>query len=87
MRDTTTDSQAHAISQAGHAAGQARQNSKKKQWQGCVDHATRALETGPNSAEMRELRVECATQLGDIEAVYGDLTYVLVEAAIFSPSC
>lgn len=39
----------------------------------CVDHATKALEAGPNSAELRELRLECSTEMGDVEAVYGDL--------------
>jgi DnaJ family protein C protein 3 len=47
-----------------------------------VDHATKALETGPNSADLRELRVRCATELGDVEAVYGDLSRL----AILNPS-
>jgi DnaJ family protein C protein 3 len=38
-----------------------------------VEHSTRALEVGLNSAELREIRVACATELGDVDAVYGDL--------------
>jgi DnaJ family protein C protein 3 len=43
-------------------------------WQVCVDHASRALEVGPNSLELRELRIRCTTELGDVAAVYGDLS-------------
>lgn len=41
-----------------------------------MEHATKALEVGPNSAALRRLRVQCATELGDIDAVYGDLRWV-----------
>lgn len=48
--------------------------SSSSKWQVCVDHASRALEVGPNSLELRELRIRCTTELGDIAAVYGDLS-------------
>lgn len=43
-------------------------------WQICVDHSTKALEVGSNSLELREMRLKCATEMGDIDAVYGDLS-------------
>ena len=49
---------------------------RSKHWADCVQHATRALETGPNSAELRDLRVNCATQIGDLDNAYADLTWV-----------
>ncbi|KAL7423248.1 Tetratricopeptide repeat and J domain-containing co-chaperone dnj1 [Cryptotrichosporon argae] len=45
-----------------------------KAYPACVEHATRALEAGPNAVRLRELRIECATALGDADAVYGDLS-------------
>ena len=56
------------------SAAAAKKAAGGKQWQACVDSATKALEYGPNSAGLRELRVQCATELKDVEAVYGDLT-------------
>ena len=51
----------------------ARAAAKARKWEDCVSHATRALETGPNSAKLRELRVECNTQMGEAEGAYADL--------------
>ncbi|WVN88861.1 uncharacterized protein L203_104075 [Cryptococcus depauperatus CBS 7841] len=63
------------LSVIGEAAEKsARQASSKKNWQVCVDHVTKALEVGPNSSSLRKLRVDCASELGDINMVYGDLT-------------
>jgi DnaJ family protein C protein 3 len=58
-----------AASNAKHAYTAA----KKKKWEECVHSATRALEVGPNSAKLRELRVECNTEMGDAEGAYADL--------------
>lgn len=41
-----------------------------------MQHATKALEVGPNSVEMREVRLACNEEMGDVDAVYGDLRYV-----------
>jgi DnaJ family protein C protein 3 len=68
--------QAEAVKVAAAASAAAHKAEKSRKWDGCVEHATKALETGPNSAELRELRVRCATELGDVEAVYGDLWWV-----------
>ena len=51
----------------------AQRGAKNRSWAACVDQATKALEVAPNSAEIRELRLECETEMGDVEAVYGDL--------------
>jgi DnaJ family protein C protein 3 len=47
-----------------------------------VDHVSKALEVGPNSLELRELRLRCVTELGDIAAIYGDLSRL----SILNPS-
>lgn len=49
---------------------------EKGRWQVCVDYSTKALEVGPNSERLRRLRVNCATELGDVNMVYGDLRLV-----------
>lgn len=67
---------ARAVVDAADAAKKARKARKQKAYPLCVQHATKALETGPNSIEMREVRVACAEQMGDVDAVYGDLRYV-----------
>ncbi|KAK1926612.1 putative Co-chaperone [Papiliotrema laurentii] len=72
--DSEAEDLGRSITQASAASKSAHKSAKGKHWQACVDHATKALEVGPNSVEMRQLRVECSTQLGDVEAAYGDLT-------------
>ena len=47
-----------------------------RRWQDCVDQATRALESATQSASLRKLRLECATELGDLDLAYGDMSYV-----------
>ncbi|WRT65155.1 uncharacterized protein IL334_002098 [Kwoniella shivajii] len=64
----------HSVTLATGASKSAHKAAKSKDWNVCVDHATKALEVGPNSSELRELRVKCATELGDVQAVYGDLS-------------
>lgn len=59
------------------AMGSASNAREGKRWDVCVDQATKALEVGPNSGQLREMRIECATELGDVESVYGDLRWVL----------
>lgn len=51
----------------------ARAAAKSHKWGDCVAHASKALEVGPNSASLRELRVECNTEMGEAEGAYGDL--------------
>ena len=74
---TKTDAEAtelaSSITLASAASASATKAAKRKDWMVCVDQMTKALEVGPNAAESRELRVVCATELGDVEAVYGDL--------------
>lgn len=66
--------QEQSVGLAAAARESAERGSASKNWQVCVDHATKALEVGSNSLELRELRLGCATELGDIDAVYGDLS-------------
>ncbi|WVQ68839.1 uncharacterized protein L199_007048 [Kwoniella botswanensis] len=72
--DNESEELIHSVTLAAGASKSAHKARKNKEWHVCVDHATKALEVGPNSAELRELRVECATELGDVQAVYGDLS-------------
>ncbi|WWC67535.1 uncharacterized protein I206_101444 [Kwoniella pini CBS 10737] len=71
--DTESEELARSLTLAAGASKSAHKARKNKDWNVCVDHATKALEVGPNSGGLRELRVECATELGDVQAVYGDL--------------
>ncbi|GFZ49009.1 hypothetical protein JCM24511_06758 [Saitozyma sp. JCM 24511] len=82
-KDVEAEELAEALKVAAAASAAAHKAEKSRKWDGCVEHATKALETGPNSAELRELRVRCATELGDVEAVYGDLRWVWLEALRF----
>jgi DnaJ family protein C protein 3 len=70
VRDSPQESNLKA---AESALAAARKAHKKSQHQACVEHATRALEVGPNSLELREIRLDCEEGLGDVDAVIGDL--------------
>lgn len=43
-------------------------------WSKCIEHVTGALEVGTSSIELRELRLACEEEAGDVDGVYGDLT-------------
>ncbi|KAI9635593.1 co-chaperone [Dioszegia hungarica] len=69
---------AEAVKSAANAAGSARKARKSRDWPLCVQHATKALEVGPNSVEMREVRLACNEEMGDVDAVYGDLSRLAI---------
>ncbi|WWD21936.1 hypothetical protein CI109_106424 [Kwoniella shandongensis] len=73
-KDVESDELLESVDVAIGASKSAHKAAQMKNWVICVDHSTKALELGPNSAELRELRVQCATELGDVDAVYGDLS-------------
>jgi hypothetical protein len=50
---------------------------KNKQWELCVEEATRGLMTASHSTALRELRANCALAHGDLEQAAADLTYVI----------
>jgi DnaJ family protein C protein 3 len=54
----------------------ARKAISSKAWQKAVDEATKALEVGPNSVELREIRVKGYEGAGDLEGLIGDLRFV-----------
>lgn len=54
----------------------ARKAISSKAYQKAVDEATRALEVGPNSVELREIRVKAYEGAGDLEGLIGDLRFV-----------
>jgi DnaJ family protein C protein 3 len=58
-------------------AERARRARDARAWGQCVDHASKALEVGTNSIELRELRLGCEEEAGDVDGVYGDLTWVI----------
>ncbi|WVR04336.1 hypothetical protein IAU60_001336 [Kwoniella sp. DSM 27419] len=72
--DTESSELAESVSLGSAASKSAHKAAQSRNWAVCVDHSTKALEFGPNSKDLRELRVTCATELGDSQAVYGDLT-------------
>ncbi|KAK4685242.1 hypothetical protein P7C73_g4911, partial [Tremellales sp. Uapishka_1] len=65
---------ASAVANAEVFANVAHKAARDKSWTVCVERATGALEVGPNSADLRDLRVKCSIELGDVDAVYGDLS-------------
>jgi len=75
-------SQERAVGQAWAARDSAESAASSGEWQICVDHASKALEVGPNSLELRELRLRCVTELGNVVAIYGDLSRL----SILNPS-
>jgi hypothetical protein len=44
-----------------------------KAYQKAVDEATKALAAGPNSIELREIRIKGYEGVGDLEGMIGDL--------------
>ncbi|KAI5449980.1 hypothetical protein NCC49_003871 [Naganishia albida] len=52
----------------------ARKAISSKAYQKAVDEATKALEVGPNSVELREIRVKGYEGAGDLEGLIGDLS-------------
>ncbi|WOO77898.1 DnaJ subfamily C member 3 [Vanrija pseudolonga] len=72
--DVAADRLAAAVDTATKEENAAKSSAKKKQWTNCVVHAGKAIEVGPHSKELRELRAQCATELGDVEGAYSDLT-------------
>ncbi len=63
-----------SLKAATNAESKAQKARKKKDWEGCVNEAGEALSVGPNSVKLREMRVECAEAMGDLDGVIGDLT-------------
>jgi len=74
--------QSQSIHLASVATSSARNASERQDWAVCVDHATKALEVSPNSAGLRELRLGCETEMGDVNAVYGDLRYGVLRSRL-----
>lgn len=68
-----TTEQAESVNVAASASKAAQKAAKGKRWSDCVEKATSALEVGPNSGSLRQLRIQCATELGDPESVFADL--------------
>lgn len=72
--DPEAEELARHVATAATEASAAHNAAKKHKWAECVEHATRAIETGPNSADLRGLRASCNTELGDYESTYADLS-------------
>ncbi|EIN04261.1 DnaJ-domain-containing protein [Punctularia strigosozonata HHB-11173 SS5] len=61
--------------QAGEEAAKKAERAKKATlWTACVESASEALAVASHSAELREMRAECAIASGDVELAVGDLT-------------
>lgn len=71
-----------AVSGAVGAASKARKAAEGKHWAQCIESASSALEVGSHSTELRELRLRCEEGAGDVDGVYGDLTYVFPHLGI-----
>ncbi|KAI5120754.1 hypothetical protein M0805_007828 [Coniferiporia weirii] len=71
--DTSAGDLLFAVSEGEVADRKAVQNKRAGLHQECVDSATEALRTATHSAELRELRAECALEAGDAQQAVGDL--------------
>lgn len=56
---------------------------KANQWDGCIEQATAALESASHSVSIREMRIECALEKGDVDQAAADMTRL---SHISSPS-
>ena len=60
-------------SEGESAAKKARESAKSGSHQKCIDAASDALKIASHSAELRELRSDCALAAGDVQQAVGDL--------------
>jgi DnaJ homolog subfamily C member 3 len=62
------------ISEGEVAAKKAKAAHKAENFPLCIEEASKALHTATHSASLRNIRLECAMQTGDLEQAVGDLT-------------
>ncbi|EIW68583.1 hypothetical protein TREMEDRAFT_44445 [Tremella mesenterica DSM 1558] len=72
------DPEAKQMEERIHIAAEAQRKAiaaeENQQWAVCVDEATQALTTSPNSIPLRELRIRCSEETGNVMSVHGDLS-------------
>ncbi|OAD75322.1 hypothetical protein PHYBLDRAFT_11660, partial [Phycomyces blakesleeanus NRRL 1555(-)] len=68
--------------EAEQATTKAEKALKNKEYEQCIDHASKAVSTAPHYLRLRRIRAECYIAKGDIEEAASDLT----RAAYLSPS-
>ncbi|KAI5290475.1 hypothetical protein KEM55_008579, partial [Ascosphaera atra] len=63
------------------AAIAAEKAEKRKDWGGCMEQASKAIEVATTSVDLRRRRAKCRFEIGEIYQGIGDLTHVLQLAA------
>lgn len=53
---------------------QAHSSLTSKSYPACIEHASAALQVGPNSLDLRQVRLQCYEGVGDLEGYIGDLS-------------
>jgi hypothetical protein len=66
--------QLFSISEGEVAERKAIQAHRSKNYHECIEQATVVLQTATHSVDMRELRVTCSLNEGDVDRAVGDLT-------------
>lgn len=69
-----------SVGEGEAAEKKARQARQAGLWTLCEEESSIALRTATHSVELRQLRVDCSLQAGDVEGAVGDLTYVRLPA-------
>ncbi|EPQ59851.1 hypothetical protein GLOTRDRAFT_71540 [Gloeophyllum trabeum ATCC 11539] len=65
-----------SVSEGESAEKKARQAAKSHLWTLCEEESSIALRTATHSVDLRQLRVQCSLQAGDVESAVGDLTRI-----------
>ncbi|KIJ33171.1 hypothetical protein M422DRAFT_183590, partial [Sphaerobolus stellatus SS14] len=74
MSDTTAGDLLFGVTESEVASKKAIKAKKAKQWDVCMDEASKAIQTATHSVAFRQLRADCALEKGDIDQAVADLT-------------
>ncbi|KAF8520012.1 hypothetical protein BU17DRAFT_75824 [Hysterangium stoloniferum] len=72
--DRTAGDLLFAVSEGEVASKKARQAQRAKQWDVCIVESSKALQTASHAVSLRQTRVDCSLEKGDIEQTVADLT-------------
>ena len=62
-----------SLQESENAAKAAKEAAKKRDWEGCVTHAGNAIMTAVAALDLRNLRVRCRLEKGEVTEAIGDL--------------
>lgn len=70
-----TKSLESATKAAQKAIEAARKAQEGQKWQRCIDQSNKAIEVVSQNADLRQLRADCALEMGNLDDGTADLTY------------